>query len=101
MHSSSHLLYSMERWCSNKSDYFSGVPAISVPSKLSTDGLPIGLQFIGQNFKDKELLTIAKWYEQQVQFKQLNLDYLDNVSWWIKYIKDNFVNIFYFTLLYC
>lgn len=56
------------------------MPAISVPSKLSTDGLPIGLQFIGQNFKDKELLTIAKWYEQQVQFKQLDLEYLDNVS---------------------
>lgn len=54
-----------------------GIPAVTVPSKLSNSGLPIGLQFIGQNFKDKEMLTVAKWYEQQVQFRHLRLDFLE------------------------
>ncbi|XP_033740158.1 glutamyl-tRNA(Gln) amidotransferase subunit A, mitochondrial-like [Pecten maximus] len=54
-----------------------GVPAVSVPVGLSSEGLPIGLQFIGQMFKDKEMLTVAKWYEQQVNFQHLNLDHLD------------------------
>ncbi|XP_069134824.1 glutamyl-tRNA(Gln) amidotransferase subunit A, mitochondrial-like isoform X2 [Argopecten irradians] len=54
-----------------------GVPAVTVPAGLTTQGLPIGLQFIGQMFKDKEMLTVAKWYEQQVNFQPLNLDHLD------------------------
>jgi hypothetical protein len=53
---------------------FAGVPAVVVPSYLSSNGLPIGLQFIGQAFKEKELLTVAKWFEQQVNFPRLNLD---------------------------
>ena len=57
-----------------------GIPAVTVPSKLSNSGLPIGLQFIGQNFKDKEMLTVAKWYEQQVQFRHLRLDFLEGTS---------------------
>ena len=47
---------------------FQGVPAINVPATLSSQGLPIGLQLIGQNFQDKQLLTVAKWMEQQMQF---------------------------------
>ncbi|XP_060068359.1 glutamyl-tRNA(Gln) amidotransferase subunit A, mitochondrial-like [Ylistrum balloti] len=54
-----------------------GIPAVTVPAGLTTQGLPIGLQFIGQMFKDKEMLTVAKWFEQQVQFQYLNLDDLD------------------------
>lgn len=64
--------------------FASGIPAISVPAGLSAEGLPIGLQFIGQNFKDQQMLTIAKWFEQEVQFKQLNLDHLDS-SWLLFY----------------
>jgi len=44
---------------------------------LTEDGLPIGLQLIGQAFKDKEMLMAAKWLEQQLQFQPLNLDFLD------------------------
>ncbi|XP_064629764.1 glutamyl-tRNA(Gln) amidotransferase subunit A, mitochondrial-like [Lineus longissimus] len=51
-----------------------GLPAVTVPSYLSSNGLPIGLQFIGQAFKEKELLTVAKWFEQKVNFPHLNLD---------------------------
>ncbi|XP_004696289.1 glutamyl-tRNA(Gln) amidotransferase subunit A, mitochondrial [Echinops telfairi] len=45
-----------------------GLPAISVPVGLSSKGLPIGLQLIGRAFCDQQLLTIAKWFEKQVQF---------------------------------
>ena len=53
-----------------------GVPAITVPAGLSSNGLPIGLQFIGQNFKDETLLNIAHWFERETQFVPLNLDFL-------------------------
>ncbi|XP_053144748.1 glutamyl-tRNA(Gln) amidotransferase subunit A, mitochondrial [Hemicordylus capensis] len=61
-----------------------GLPAVSVPSALSKKGLPIGLQFIGRAFHDMQLLTVAKWFEEQVQFPAIQLqgimDHLDSVS---------------------
>ncbi|KAK3583874.1 hypothetical protein CHS0354_033647 [Potamilus streckersoni] len=54
-----------------------GVPAVSVPVRLSQAGLPVSLQLIGQSFKDHDLLTVAKWFEQQVKFPRLDLSYLD------------------------
>jgi aspartyl-tRNA(Asn)/glutamyl-tRNA(Gln) amidotransferase subunit A len=41
-----------------------GLPGISVPCGFSSGGLPIGLQLIGQPFKEAELLAIAHAYEQ-------------------------------------
>ncbi|MFN7927277.1 MAG: Asp-tRNA(Asn)/Glu-tRNA(Gln) amidotransferase subunit GatA [Blastocatellia bacterium] len=40
-----------------------GVPAISVPCGLSSDGLPIGLQLIGNHFDEARLLNAAYTYE--------------------------------------
>ncbi|KAH0622185.1 hypothetical protein JD844_024277 [Phrynosoma platyrhinos] len=61
-----------------------GLPAVSVPSALSEEGLPIGLQFIGPAFHELQLLTVAKWFENQVQFPAIQLerimDHLDTVS---------------------
>ncbi|XP_003215656.1 glutamyl-tRNA(Gln) amidotransferase subunit A, mitochondrial [Anolis carolinensis] len=61
-----------------------GLPAVSVPSALSEEGLPIGLQFIGRAFQEAQLLTVAKWLENQVQFPAIQLerivDHLDIVS---------------------
>lgn len=37
-----------------------GLPAISVPAGVSSDGLPIGVQLIGQQESDAELLALAK-----------------------------------------
>lgn len=51
-----------------------GIPAINIPVTLSSNGLPIGLQLIGQSFKEEELLKVAKWIEQQVNFPELELD---------------------------
>ncbi|XP_070352687.1 glutamyl-tRNA(Gln) amidotransferase subunit A, mitochondrial isoform X2 [Equus asinus] len=53
-----------------------GLPAVSVPMALSNQGLPIGLQFIGRAFCDQELLTIARWFEKQVQFPVIQLQEL-------------------------
>ncbi|ESO00589.1 hypothetical protein HELRODRAFT_113130 [Helobdella robusta] len=48
-----------------------GVPAISVPTRISSDGLPIGMQLIGQNFKEEVLLNVAKYVEQRCTFPLL------------------------------
>lgn len=45
-----------------------GLPAVSIPCRLSSNGLPLSLQLVGQPFKEKEMLTSAKWIEQHVQF---------------------------------
>ncbi|EHB10547.1 Glutamyl-tRNA(Gln) amidotransferase subunit A-like protein [Heterocephalus glaber] len=50
-----------------------GLPAVSMPAALSHQGLPIGLQFIGRAFCDQKLLTVAKWFEKQVQFPVIQL----------------------------
>ncbi|GAB5571765.1 glutamyl-tRNA(Gln) amidotransferase subunit A [Prionailurus iriomotensis] len=53
-----------------------GLPAVSVPVALSNQGLPVGLQFIGRAFCDQQLLTVAKWFEKQVQFPVIQLQEL-------------------------
>uniref|UniRef100_G1RSQ2 Glutamyl-tRNA(Gln) amidotransferase subunit A, mitochondrial n=1 Tax=Nomascus leucogenys TaxID=61853 RepID=G1RSQ2_NOMLE len=53
-----------------------GLPAVSIPVALSNQGLPIGLQFIGRAFCDQQLLTVAKWFEKQVQFPFIQLQEL-------------------------
>lgn len=41
-----------------------GLPAISVPCGFTSEGLPIGLQLIGQPFQEANLLAIAHAYER-------------------------------------
>ncbi len=48
---------------------FAGVPAISIPSGLSEDGLPFGIQFIGPRFVEGALLQAAAWCEQVLDVK--------------------------------
>ena len=43
---------------------FTGLPAISVPCGFTSDGLPVGLQFIGRPFDESTLLQIAYSYER-------------------------------------
>ncbi len=42
-----------------------GLPAISVPIKLSKEGLPLGLQLIGKSMWEGELLNIATAIESK------------------------------------
>ena len=39
----------------------SGVPAINVPTNLSSSKLPIGMQFISNNFEENKLFSICKF----------------------------------------
>uniref|UniRef100_F7AJV6 Glutamyl-tRNA(Gln) amidotransferase subunit A, mitochondrial n=3 Tax=Monodelphis domestica TaxID=13616 RepID=F7AJV6_MONDO len=56
-----------------------GLPAINVPMALSSQGLPVGLQLIGRAFSDQQLLTVARWFEEQVQFPVIQLqELMDN-----------------------
>jgi Asp-tRNA(Asn)/Glu-tRNA(Gln) amidotransferase A subunit family amidase len=40
-----------------------GLPSISLPSGVSAEGLPFGLQLVGSRGKDAELLDVAAWCE--------------------------------------
>lgn len=45
-----------------------GLPAMSVPSGLSSDGLPLGLQIIGRPFDEQGVLNAGLAIEQRAQF---------------------------------
>jgi amidase len=45
-----------------------GCPAINVPVGFNRDGLPMGMQIIGRNFADLEVLQLAFSYEQATQW---------------------------------
>jgi len=40
-----------------------GIPGISLPAGIATDGLPIGIQLLGPDFSEAALLRIARAYE--------------------------------------
>ncbi|HXG19870.1 MAG TPA: Asp-tRNA(Asn)/Glu-tRNA(Gln) amidotransferase subunit GatA [Methylomirabilota bacterium] len=47
----------------------SGLPALSVPCGFDRQGLPIGLQLIGQPFQEETLLQAAYAYEQATEWR--------------------------------
>jgi Asp-tRNA(Asn)/Glu-tRNA(Gln) amidotransferase A subunit family amidase len=42
---------------------YCGLPAVTIPMGLDSDGLPLGLQLIGRRNGDRELLLVALWCE--------------------------------------
>ncbi|XP_048831509.1 glutamyl-tRNA(Gln) amidotransferase subunit A, mitochondrial [Brienomyrus brachyistius] len=50
-----------------------GLPAVTVPTALSSRGLPIGLQLIGPALQDTRLLALAAWLEKRLCFPRLEL----------------------------
>ncbi len=48
-----------------------GVPAMSVPSGLSTEGLPLGLQVIGKHFDEETVFAVSAALEQAAGFTAL------------------------------
>jgi aspartyl-tRNA(Asn)/glutamyl-tRNA(Gln) amidotransferase subunit A len=45
-----------------------GIPAISIPCGLSSEGLPIGLQIMGEPFDEELLLRVAYTFEQNTDW---------------------------------
>ncbi len=51
-----------------------GFPSITVPSSLTENGLPLGLQIIGTPYSEWELLRIAAWCEDKLGFGTRPID---------------------------
>jgi Asp-tRNA(Asn)/Glu-tRNA(Gln) amidotransferase A subunit family amidase len=47
---------------------YAGLPAITLPSGLSSEGLPLGIQLIGPPRQDEHLLCLAAWFERVLAF---------------------------------
>jgi aspartyl-tRNA(Asn)/glutamyl-tRNA(Gln) amidotransferase subunit A len=47
-----------------------GVPAISLPVRLASNGLPLGVQWIGQEDQEDKLLSHAAWLESLINFNR-------------------------------
>ncbi len=47
-----------------------GLPGISIPCGVNSEGMPIGMQLIGPKFGEENLLNAAYTYEQAVKFRE-------------------------------
>jgi aspartyl-tRNA(Asn)/glutamyl-tRNA(Gln) amidotransferase subunit A len=47
---------------------FCGLPSITVPSGLTKDGLPLGIQLVGRPFDEECMLRVACWCERIIGF---------------------------------
>ena len=48
----------------------SGLPAITVPAGYAADGMPVGLEMIGREFAEADLIRLAYAYEQATQHRR-------------------------------
>ena len=47
-----------------------GLPGISIPCKVDKEGMPIGMQLIGNKFSEETILNAAYTYEQSIKFRE-------------------------------
>ncbi len=47
-----------------------GLPGISIPCGVNSEGMPIGFQLIGKAFGEETILNAAYAYEQKVKFRE-------------------------------
>jgi len=47
-----------------------GLPGISIPCGVDSEGLPIGMQLIGNKFQEETILNAAYTYEQATKFRE-------------------------------
>ena len=53
-----------------------GLPGVSVPAGLSSEGLPLGLQLIGRPWEEGEMLNVASILENGAEFN------MKPTKWW-------------------
>lgn len=58
---------SVQDYCTQPGN-MAGIPAISIPIKLSEDKLPLSLQLMGPRFSEKRLFEAGKFIENIVNF---------------------------------
>ena len=44
-----------------------GIPAITIPSGLSSDGMPLGIQLAAGHYREARLLEAAGWCEKVLE----------------------------------
>ena len=47
-----------------------GLPGISIPCGLDSEGMPVGMQLVGKRFSEETLLNAAYTYEQAIKFRE-------------------------------
>ena len=47
-----------------------GLPGISIPCGVDSQGMPIGMQIIGKHFDEETILNAAYTYEQKIKFRE-------------------------------
>jgi aspartyl-tRNA(Asn)/glutamyl-tRNA(Gln) amidotransferase subunit A len=50
---------------------FSGIPSLGLPSGVSANGLPFGVQLMSAAFTEERLLATARWCEAVLDFRQM------------------------------
>ena len=63
---------SVQDFCTQPAN-MAGIPAVSVPIKLSRSGMPLSLQLMGPKLCEERILGVAKWIEDVVKFPRLML----------------------------
>jgi hypothetical protein len=48
----------------------SGLPALGMPTGFTVDGIPVGMDLLGREFSDAELLSIGFAFEQSARFRR-------------------------------
>lgn len=46
-----------------------GLPGISIPCGVNSDGMPVGMQLIGNKFEEEKILNAAYTFEQEYKFR--------------------------------
>ena len=47
-----------------------GLPGISIPCGVDSEGMPVGMQLIGKRFAEETLLNAAYTFEQKIKFRE-------------------------------
>ena len=47
-----------------------GLPGISIPCGIDSEGLPIGMQIIGNKFEEEKIIKAAYAFEQELKFRE-------------------------------